>query len=187
MAIPSIDTECLAAVREGDRAAFERLFRAYYGRLADYVVRLVESPDAAEDVVQGMFIALWNRRESLPDIEALPAYLHRAVRNRALNHLRDQRRARGREHVVTSTTEDEPGIEPSVEADLQVADLDAVLQRALHTLAPRTREVFVLSRQHELTYQQIASTLGISVKTVETLMGRALRALRTTLREALDG
>lgn len=184
MAITPIDTECLAAIRAGDRAAFERLFRAYYGRLADYVVRLVDSPDAAEDVVQGMFIALWNRRESLPDVEALPAYLHRAVRNRALNHLRDHRRARG--HATTSTTEDEPGIDPSVEADLRVADLDAVLQRALQTLAPRTREVFVLSRQHELTYQQIATTLGISVKTVETLMGRALRALRTTLREALD-
>lgn len=181
MADIPIGKECLAAIRGGDRAAFEQLFRAYYGRLADYVVRLVESPDAAEDVVQGMFIALWTRRESLPDVDALPAYLHRAVRNRALNHLRDQRRSVG----SSSTTEDEPGIEPSVETELHVADLDTALQRALASLAPRTREVFLLSRQHELTYQQIASTLGISVKTVETLMGRALRALRSALQDTL--
>lgn len=182
MAIIPIGNECIAAIRNGDRIAFEQLFRAWYGRLADYAVRVVDSRDAAEDVVQNVFIAMWRGRESLPDAEMVSAYLHRAVRNRALNHVRDSRRALR----TTSTTEDEPGIEPSIETELQIADLDAALQRALHSLAPRTREVFLLSREHELTYAAIASTLGISVKTVETLMGRALRALRASLRETLS-
>ncbi|MCC6245828.1 MAG: RNA polymerase sigma-70 factor [Gemmatimonadaceae bacterium] len=183
MAIDPHAEQQLAAVRGGDRDAFERLFRAWYGRLADYTVRLVEQPDTAEDIVQNVLIALWNRREALPEAGALPAYLYRACRNRALNALRDHRRS----GVIPFPTIDEPSIAPAVETALHVADLDAVLQEALNSLAPRTREVFLLSREQDLTYTQIADTLGISVKTVETLMGRALRALRERLRPQLDG
>ena len=181
MAIELISEECVAGIRAGDRAAFEQLFRGWYGRLADYAARLVSSPDAAEDVVQTVFVSVWNRREALPDANTLSAYLHRAVRNRALNHLRDSRESRH----LSIYTDDEPGIPPSVESDLADADLATALQEALAELAPRTRAVFLLSREQELTYNEIASTLGISVKTVETLMGRALKALRTTLRAQL--
>ena len=181
MAIDPLSEQQLAAIRGGDRNAFERLFRAWYGRLADYTLRLVDSPDAAEDVVQSVFIALWNGRDHLPDGDVLPSYLHRACRNRALNALRDQRRSA----TVPYSSDDEPSIAPSVETALYVQDLDEVVQQALQSLAPRTREVFLLSREQELTYGQIADTLGISVKTVETLMGRALRALREQLRPRL--
>lgn len=181
MAIDPLLEQQLAALRRGDRRAFEQLFRRWYGRLADYTVRLVDSPDTAEDVVQSVLIALWNRHEHAPDAASLPAYLYRACRNRALNAARDQRRAA----TVPIDTADEPGIAPTIETELHIADLDAVLQTALRTLAPRTREIFLLSREQELTYGEIAVTLGISVKTVETLMGRALRALREQVRSRL--
>jgi len=181
MAIDLVSEQQLAAIRGGDRRAFERLFRAWYGRLADYTVRVVDDADTAEDVVQAVFIAIWKSKEQLPDGASLPAYLHRACRNRALNAVRDRRRAA----TDPYDAHDEPGIAPSVEVTLHVHDLEVTVQQALNALAPRTREVFLLSRVQALTYGQIADTLGISVKTVETLMGRALRALREQLRPQL--
>ena len=182
MAIEPISDACIAGIRAGDRIAFEQLFRGWYGKLADYAVRITGSPDAAEDVVQTVFVSLWNRREALPDATTLPAYLRRAVRNRALNHLRDSRPSEQLSHL----TDAESAVPPVGALDLEASELASALHAAMGDLAPRTREVFALSRVHELTYREIADALGISVKTVETLMGRALRALRAALRAELD-
>lgn len=169
--------EMLARVRAGDRDAFERLFRAWYPRLASYAAGLTAQRDAAEDVVQEVFVAVWSRREALPDLDVLAGYLHRAVRNRSLNYLRQQRTA-GR---WLAGQEPDPGVPAVAESALIGAETAHRIQRALAALPPRTREVFLLSRDQGLTYPAIAATLGISVKTVETLMGRGLRALREAL------
>jgi RNA polymerase sigma-70 factor (ECF subfamily) len=182
MAIEPINEACVAQIRAGDRVAFEQLFRGWYGKLADYAVRIVGSPDAAEDIVQTVFVSVWNRRDALPDATTLPAYLRRAVRNRALNHLRDTRSS----EQLSRLTDEESSIPPRGAVDLEASELAERLAEAMGELAPRTREVFELSRVHELTYREIADTLGISIKTVETLMGRALRALRAALRSELS-
>ena len=175
------DSELLARIRTGDRQAFERLFRQWYPRLCDWAFRLLESRDGAEDAVQEVFVAMWQGRERLTEAQSLPAYLHRAVRNRALNQIRQQKTA-GRLLAMFDT---EPEIAPDAETGLADGELDAVYRAALAELAPRGREIFLLSREQGLTYSQIAATLGISVKTVETMMGRALRALRARLGEKL--
>lgn len=173
----ALDPALLDAIRRGDRIAYERFFRAWYPRLADYAHRLLGDPDQAEDATQEVLIELWRRRDVLPPAEQLSAYLHRSVRNRALNQLRFRQRISG------GDPEDLPGqqIAPVAQRRLMEADLAAALADAIADLAPRTREVFVLSREQALTYAQIADTLGISIKTVETLMGRALTALRQRL------
>jgi RNA polymerase sigma-70 factor (ECF subfamily) len=173
----ALDPDTIAAVRSGDRAAFERLFRAWYARLAEYAAGITRSRDTAEDVVQEVFIAVWRRRDALPDADKVGAYLHRAVRNRALNQLRGQK---GMSSLSDEEME-EPASPVAADADVEYADLASAVAAALDSLAPRTREVFLLSREQELTYAQIADTLGLSVKTVETLMGRALRAMRARL------
>ncbi|HKS04964.1 MAG TPA: RNA polymerase sigma-70 factor [Gemmatimonadaceae bacterium] len=172
----------VAAVRGGDRGAFERLFRATYADLADYAARIVASRDAAEDVVQDVFIAVWNRRDALPDADKLASYLYRAVRNRALNYLRAQR---GTESLIDS--DGGPAIAPEADDALAADEVQTALTSALGALSPRAREVFLLSREQHLTYNEIAVTLEISVKTVETLMGRALRMLREALADRLRG
>lgn len=173
----SADPSLLAAIRAGDTTAFERLVRSWYPRLADHAHRVLDDRDRAEDAVQEVLVALWRNRATLPDAASLPAYLLRGVRNRALNQLR------GAARFSSSDPETIPEIEtaPIAVDALTEAELGEALQRALATLAPRTREVFMLSRETGLTYPQIADTLAISVKTVETLMGRALTALRGQL------
>ncbi len=172
-----LQPEVLARIRAGDREAFELLFRAWYPRLADYAARLLASRDAAEDAVQEVFVAVWGRRERLPEGTKLPAYLHRAVKNRALNQIRKYKTAsrwlEQGDHQVAVT--------PVGVTDMEHEELNQALQRALDQLSPRGREVFQLSRDQGLTYPQIADTLGISVKTVETLMSRALKSLREQL------
>ncbi len=175
------DPGLLARIRAGDRDAFERLFRHWYPRLAEYALRLLDTRDAAEDAVQDVFVALWKGKAKLPDPQSLSGYLHRAVRNRALNQLR-QRRTAGR---WLSALDPEPRIQPDADTGVEDQELDAAYRAALSDLAPRGREVFLLSRERGLSYPQIAETLGISVKTVETLMGRALQALRARLRPRL--
>ena len=168
----------LALVRTGDRDAFGVLFRSWYERLADYAFRVCGNRDAAEDVVQDVMIGVWQRRDALPDAAALPAYLHRAVRNRALNQIRDAKTG----ERAFARPELDPGQAPAADAHVLQKELSESIDRALGDLPPRTREVFQLSREQNLTYQQIATTLEISVKTVETLMGRALKSLREQLK-----
>ena len=175
--------DALARLRAGDQDAFERLFRAWYSRLADHAVRLLASRDAAEDAVQDVFVAVWARRATLPDGSKLPAYLHRAVRNRALNQLRHERTA----NRWLARVDPDRAIPPVAETSLEYEEVDRTLRAALGHLSPRCREVFLLSREQGLSYPEIAETLEISVKTVETLMGRALRALRERLRPEVDG
>ena len=173
--------DLLAAIAAGDEAAFERLFREWYPRLADHAWRLLGERDAAEDAVQEVFVALWRGRDRLPEAAALPGYLHRAVRNRALNQLRSRKG-----EVADPDGHLAPSVPPDAPRQLEEEQLDRQLAVALATLPPRTREVFLLSREQGLTYAAIGDTLGISVKTVETLMGRALRALREELIQERD-
>lgn len=172
----------LARLRAGDREAFELFFRGWYPALAGYAVRLLGQADAAEDAVQEVFVAVWGKRERLPDGDRLAGYLYRSVRNRSLNQLRQQRTA----GKYLATLDPDPVVLPQADSGIEDGELYEVYQAALAELSPRGREVFLLSRDQGLTYPEIAQTLEISVKTVETLMGRALRALRTRLRPRLD-
>lgn len=177
---PAIDLattrSLLAAVATGDEAAFERLFREWYPRLADHALRMLGERDLAEDAAQEVFVALWRGRAALPDAAALGGYLHRAVRNRALNQLRQRR---GEQFDPDGQLQ--PAVAALAQERVEAAELRAALDRAIRALPPRTREVFLLSRHHGLTYADIAATLDISVKTVETLMGRAIAALRAAV------
>jgi RNA polymerase sigma-70 factor (ECF subfamily) len=122
-------------------------------------------------------VAVWHARERLPDADGLVGYLFRSVRNRSLNQLRH---ARTREKWL-AVVDPEPTISPEALANLEERELQELYAASLAQVSPRGREVFLLSRDQGLSYPQIAETLGISVKTVETLMGRVLRSLRSEL------
>lgn len=168
----------VARLRAGDREAFETVFRAYYPRLADYAVGLVRSRDVAEDVVQEVFVALWTQRERLTTPDNLAGYLYRSVRNRSLNQIRHKRMVT--DWQARQAAEDSP-VAPAADKEAQNTEILEAVRHAVAQLSPRCREVFELSRDRGLTYPEIATTLGISIKTVETLMGRALKGVRERL------
>jgi RNA polymerase sigma-70 factor (ECF subfamily) len=175
------DRELLARLRARDQGAFDAIFRAHYAVLVGLGESMLQSRAAAEDVVQEVMLELWRRREEVMIQESLRAYLVRSTRNRALNQIRHanvQRKAEpelARDEAVSAT-----GASQVVAHELREA-----IAAAIAELPPACREVFMLSRAQGLRYAEIAATLGISVKTVESQMGKALRHMRSRLAQWL--
>lgn len=175
------DRELLARVRAGDEAAYDTVFRTWYAPLVRVAGALLKDSDAAEEVAQEVMVELWRRRHVMDEGITLRAYLLRAVRNRSLNHLRHLK-------VRRDTTGDVEALyDEPITADQPVVaqELSEAVKTALDELPPRCREIFDMSRVHGLKYAEIAESLGISQKTVEAQMGKALRVLRERLAQWL--
>lgn len=162
-------------------AQLDALFQAHYAPLCEYASQYVKSRELAEEMVQGMFVRLWERQthEALPALSV--AYLYTAVRNRAIGHLRRERVARRFADEVLAVHETTlPAQAPAIDA-IHARDLAEAAARAVAALPDRCRLIFLMSRQQRLSYATIAEALGISVTTVETQISRALKRLRTQL------
>src|SRR5689334_10551671 len=157
-------------------AAFSALVTAHCDRLCRYAYRYVLSQEVAEDVVQEVFTRLWERGDELALRDPLP-YLYRAVRNRAVLHLRRERVRRRWQEQASS---DLPNAEEA-HSHAERVDLTRALDRAIADLPERCRQVFTMSREQGLTHGEIAHILGLSVKTVESHVWRAMTALRAKL------
>ncbi|QEC44217.1 RNA polymerase sigma-70 factor [Pseudobacter ginsenosidimutans] len=159
---------------------FQQEFSHHYEPLCQYAFSFVKEIHAAEDIVQDIFVHVWEKKQSLVGNEGMRYYLFTAVRNNCLTWLQRNKRS-----VVTTLTGQE-GLQTAPEEyrkEKTETDFHTLMQSALDKLPPKCREVFVLSRMSKLTYQEIADTQGISVKTVENQMGKALRILRNFIRE----
>ncbi len=170
-------------VRAGDDAAFERLFKTYFNDLVSFSETYVASPDIAEDVVQDVFLKIWSAGEAWQPKGSLRAYLFAAVRNESFYHLR---RYRNRSRLLELWKPNDAAPEHTPETELEHKQLQSAAERAIEAMPERRRHIFTLSRQHGLTYAEIAALLGISVKTVDTQMGRALKAIRDRLGTVLS-
>lgn len=171
------DRELLARIRQGDEEAFDTLFRSSYASLVRMAEGMVRLQAVAEEIVQDVLLELWRRREKLAPEGSVQAYLFQATRNRARNYLRHARvEQRGEPQLIRATSSP-----PAADEDLTHEEMDAAFRRALDALPERCREVFNMSRVHALRYHEIARGLGVSVKTVEADMSKALRTLRAHL------
>jgi len=158
---------------------FEALVRAHYGRLYGVAYSYLRAADAAEDAVQEALLKVW-RQGNAVDLDNLLPYLFRAVRNQCITALRRRRRWRD---VALDRTDLSLATDPTTlpSTGLEMTDLATAVHRAIDELPEQCRLVFLLSREQELTYNQIAQTLAISPKTVEAQMGKAFRLLRQRL------
>ncbi len=174
----------VAGIKAGDEAAFDAVFTTYYQLLCRYATSILGSADAAEDVVQSVFVAIWNFREAWELRRTLKLYLYTAVRNSAVQELRKRRtRQRLNDLHVRPDAMDAESDSPTWAADTSVeqAELLDSLERAVAALPPRGQQAYRLHRDHGLTYDEIADVMGISPKTVSVHIGRALLALRKAL------
>jgi RNA polymerase sigma-70 factor, ECF subfamily len=171
------------AVRAGDEASFEALFRLYSKRLFLFAERMVRSREVAEDLVADVFVRIWERRAEWELRGSMKSYLYTATRNRALTHL-EQQRVWDRAHRDARAEGRPPGLgrpPPAADVALHDRELGEAIAAAIERLPERTREAFVLHRQHGLSYAEVAQTMGIAPRTVEVLIRRALKALRAHL------
>jgi RNA polymerase sigma-70 factor (ECF subfamily) len=186
-AIAARDRLWVAGIRASDAAAFEAMFRAYKNDLVGFVESVLRSHEAAQEVVQDLFLRIWQQRELWEFPGPLNTYLFRAARNRAISQLRHERiEARFRERVSPGQTARLHGSPAPADERARTADLRAAIERAVNDLPDRCREVFRLSRYHHLGNAEVAQVLEISVNTVEVQMTRAIGFLRKRLADFQD-
>jgi RNA polymerase sigma-70 factor (ECF subfamily) len=168
---------CTGLVRSDDRA-FERIFFLIRDDLVRYVRSIVNDDSTSHDLVQDVFVSLWNLRASLDPDRPLRSYIFRMARNRAFRHLRDERIHARREAVLASDPRPGSG-QPDDGYDAEM--LRSKLMLWMDELPMRQREALTLSRMHGLSHLEIAAVMAISPRTVNNHIMRALETLRERL------
>jgi RNA polymerase sigma-70 factor (ECF subfamily) len=169
------DETLFAQMKLQDAKAFELLFKRHYKPLCRRVNAMLNDEEATEDVVQALFIKIWESRETIQTPDSVAAYLFTAARNRALNYIKSQSRKSSNEVPLTNLHDESDN---RMEEQMDAKELQKALYAAIDALPEKRREVFVLSRFEGKSYKEIAEIMQISVKTVEAQMGKALSTLR---------
>ncbi len=172
------DQELINSLQNGNEKAMDVLFRRHYSFICRAVYRILKDNNLAEDIAQEVFFGLWKKRENLNISTSVQAYLKRAAINKSLNFIRDQKVKFDDEEKMPVLTNNQFSTQQHLEAD----DLQKAINEAIDQLPEKCRLVFTLSRFEEMSYQEIATELNISIKTVENQISKALKYLRIALK-----
>lgn len=178
---PLPDNELLQLLQHSPEQAMQVLFEQYYADVIRAMLRIVGNEAIAEDLAQDLMYDLWKNRHELNINSSIGAYLRKAATNRSLNYLRDNKHRWDTDESLSTL----PNPMPLGDQLLQQEELQQAIDEAIDSLPERCRLVFVLSRFEELSNKEIADQLGISIKTVENQMTKALRILRNLLEPQL--
>lgn len=169
-------------IRENDKKSLERLFMSLYVRLRNYAITLTNSPDDSEDIVQEVFLKIWNRRSELDENKSIQTYLFVSTRNSCLNWLKHRKTEDAYARIMAIVYSDSSTMVTPHES-LIADDIEKDFRQVLDELPVQCRRVFELNRFEGLKYHEIAARLNISIKTVETQMSRALVKMRFQLKK----
>lgn len=169
----------LSALRQDNKEAFSLLFQKYYTDLVLFCGNFVRDKSSCEDIVQSIFLKLWNDRKNIRIETSLKSYLLRAVRNSCFDEFRHLEIVRQYESDPDHSVLDSYDTENYI----LYSDLSAHLQQALDQLPAPYREAFEMNRFEGLKYREIAVRLNVSERTVEVRVGKALEMLRKLLKD----
>jgi RNA polymerase sigma-70 factor (ECF subfamily) len=178
------DKGFIELLRQGNELAFEKVFTTYYEALHAYAFTILGDEAMSEELVQEVFFTVWAKRDQLDIQSSLRSYLYKSVFNKCLDHLKHRKHKKKHiSYVLHQARASSSGEDGDTRSDLK--DLEKNLQKALNGLPEQCRTIFQLNRFEGLKYHEIALHLGLSVKTVEAQMGKALKRLRISLAEFL--
>jgi RNA polymerase sigma-70 factor (ECF subfamily) len=163
-------------LKQGDKDAFDFIFREYYQRLIWFALKFIHDKDKAEEFVQAVFVKLWEERKEIVITTSLKAYLYKSVQNKCLDSIKHDKIRHRHEQIIQNNIETQKG-----ENAYSSIELQEKIEDAINRLPEKTREIFRLSRFDDKKYREIAEILSISVKTVEAHVGKALSVLRYEL------
>lgn len=173
------DVLLVKLLQTGDQGAFREIYRKYWHLLYGIAYRKLQSLENAEEIVQDIFVDIWERRAGL-QVDDLKKYLIGAVKYRILNTIKAKlirERYKAFSHTLTTHTE------PLTESDLAFQDLNRAIEQALAELSPKTQEIFRLNRLENQSVREIALQLSIPERTVEYHITQSLRTLRLHLKD----
>lgn len=167
----------------GDEHAYELFFHKSYIRLCQFANKFLNNPEEAKEVVQDAFINIWENRELIEPEESLLSYLFKIIQNKCINKLYHKQVETKYAEVYKLVYADYRSISPI--DSLLALELSEHINKVVADLPPQCRKVFELSRHDGLRYSEIATSMNISVKTVEAQISKALKILRVELRSYL--
>lgn len=170
------DLLMLIKIRQGSTEAFEELFRTFYSPLLFFSMSMTRREDVSKEIVQELFYRIWKNRETLSVVKSLKSYLYTAVRNRSLQYLS---RERARE---TSLHGNIPEISAGSYSDpqyqMEFEELEKIVEKVMSDMPGRRARIFVMHREENKKYEEIAEAFSLSVKSVEAEISKALKVLR---------
>ena len=182
------DGQLLEGIKQNDSESFELLFRRYFNRLKYFTFSFVKDDMLAKDIVQEVFIKIWEKRATIKDI-SLEVFLFKMVRNQCLNYLRHVRVVENRTGNLKEATQMEELYRIDIVRDepylLIEKELEQEIVQVMDELPDKCREVFQLSRIDGLMNAEIAEKLDVSVKNVEKHMTKALKHFREHFNDRL--
>jgi RNA polymerase sigma-70 factor, ECF subfamily len=173
------DGQILEAIKRDDNVAYEMVFREYYRPMTAYAFRFLNNLPESENIVQEVFLRLWQKRREIMITSSLQNYLFRSVKNQCINYIDHEKIKSGYQDMVINHETNR--IEYS-EFFLEFG-LKRRIETAIAALPEKRQEIFRLARENGLKYREIADRLKISVKTVETQMTLSIKQLRESLKE----
>lgn len=168
------DILILKLIRQGDEMAFKELFDTYFTSVCRFMNLYLQDRRETEDQVLDLFTYIWENRETIQIRLSFKAYLFQSARNRCLNVLRNRKN-----YTSLDELEFHPG--GNMESGLELEELMELIQEAILDLPEKCREVFVMSRKENRSNKEIADKMGISVKTVEAQITKALKRIKDYL------
>jgi RNA polymerase sigma-70 factor (ECF subfamily) len=176
----NIENEWVRGIKNGNEISFESLFNAYCQKLINFSRRYVQEKDIAENIVQDVFVNLWINRSNLDYTKSIKSYLFTAAKNNSYKHLRHLNVERS-----YSISKSQDTVEQNPQVDIETNERSKLVNHEIEKLPDKCREIFVMSKFDKFKYSEIADILDISIKTVETQMGRALKKLKENLKHLI--
>jgi RNA polymerase sigma-70 factor (family 1) len=176
-------SDLITALRAGSEPAFRELFNRYADKVFRYVMRFVPAEAVAEELMQDVFMKVWNYRENLDPAQSFNNFLFRITKNHILNYLRDTQRdvALNKEYRLSLSS-----FHNAVEESLIHEEYIALANKAIALLPDKRRSIFIMSRLEGMSYEQIAQALDISKDTVRLQMIKSIKSIREYLRLHVD-
>jgi RNA polymerase sigma-70 factor (family 1) len=182
VASPHTEKELFLKIAQGDTAAFKIIFDAYSEELSPFIIKLTRSRETAREVIQDIFLQIWQKKEKLAEVDNPRAWMIRLASNTAINYLR-KKASEGRLFEKLSTMT-EPIHTP--EKILATKEMASLIGQAIQTLPAAQQAVYKLSREQHLTIPEIAHKQGVSPNTAKNQLVSALKNIRQFLEKALQ-
>ncbi|MFT4093693.1 MAG: RNA polymerase sigma-70 factor [Niabella sp.] len=173
------DEALLSLIAQGDEKAFATLFERYRNTLYNYLIKITKTKETAEEMVLDVFLKIWTAKAALEEISHFEAFLFRVAHNQAIDFLRQSQRSKQAQAVIWA---DMQYLRAAMaDEKLLKADTEQAIKEAVSQLSPQRQEVFRLSREEYLSYDEIAERLQLSRFTVRNHLSAALQFIRSHL------